>query len=84
MNWRDQQTRLRRLEAEAIYFLREVVAAFAKPVMLYSAGKDSSAMLHVAQKAFSPQNAAVSAAARRHDLEISRNDRVSRRDRGAA
>jgi sulfate adenylyltransferase subunit 2 len=54
MNWRDQQTRLRRLEAEAIHILREAVAEFAKPVMLYSIGKDSSAMLHVAMKAFSP------------------------------
>ena len=47
-------TRLRRLEAEAIYIMREAVAEFAKPVMLYSIGKDSSVMLHVAQKAFFP------------------------------
>jgi sulfate adenylyltransferase subunit 2 len=47
-------TRLRRLEAEAIYIMREAVAALAKPVMLYSIGKDSSVMLHVAQKAFFP------------------------------
>ena len=46
--------RLRRLEAEAIYIMREAVAEFAKPVMLYSIGKDSSVMLHVAQKAFFP------------------------------
>jgi sulfate adenylyltransferase subunit 2 len=54
MNWRDQHTRLRRLEAEAIYILREAVAEFAHPVMLYSIGKDSSAMLHLALKAFFP------------------------------
>jgi sulfate adenylyltransferase subunit 2 len=54
MNWRDQQTRLRRLEAEAIYILREAVAELSNPVMLYSVGKDSSAMLHIAQKAFAP------------------------------
>ena len=45
---------LRRLEAEAIYIMREVVASFHKPVMLYSIGKDSSVMLHVALKAFYP------------------------------
>jgi sulfate adenylyltransferase subunit 2 len=45
---------LRRLEAEAIFILREVVAEFERPVMLYSIGKDSSVMLHVAQKAFYP------------------------------
>jgi sulfate adenylyltransferase subunit 2 len=45
---------LRRLEAEAIHIMREVVAEFSNPVMLYSIGKDSSAMLHVAIKAFHP------------------------------
>lgn len=45
---------LRRLEAEAIFIMREVVAEFERPVMLYSIGKDSSVMLHLAQKAFFP------------------------------
>jgi len=54
MNWRDHYIRLRRLEAEAIAIMRETVAGFGHPVMLYSIGKDSSAMLHVAQKAFAP------------------------------
>jgi sulfate adenylyltransferase subunit 2 len=54
MNWRQHHVRLRRLEAEAIAIMREGVAAFANPVMLYSIGKDSSAMLHIAQKAFYP------------------------------
>ncbi|WP_297297558.1 sulfate adenylyltransferase subunit CysD [uncultured Methylovirgula sp.] len=45
---------LRRLEAESIFIMREVVAEFAKPVMLYSIGKDSGVMLHLAQKAFHP------------------------------
>ena len=45
---------LRDLEAEAIFILREVVAECDNPVMLYSMGKDSSAMLHIAQKAFYP------------------------------
>jgi sulfate adenylyltransferase subunit 2 len=45
---------LRRLEAEAIYIMREVVAEFSRPVMLYSIGKDSSVMLHIALKAFHP------------------------------
>jgi sulfate adenylyltransferase subunit 2 len=42
------------LEAESIYILREAVAEFARPVMLYSIGKDSSVMLRLAQKAFYP------------------------------
>ena len=45
---------LRTLEAESIYILREAVAEFARPVMLYSIGKDSSVMLRLAQKAFFP------------------------------
>ena len=45
---------LRALEAEAIYVFREVVAEFARPVLLYSIGKDSSVLLHLARKAFSP------------------------------
>ena len=45
---------LRSLEAESIYILREAVAEFAHPVMLYSIGKDSSVMLRLAQKAFFP------------------------------
>ncbi len=54
MTWRDHNIRLRRLEAEAIGILRETVAEFKYPVMLYSIGKDSSAMLHLALKAFAP------------------------------
>lgn len=49
-----EQTHLRRLEAESIHIFREVVAEFEKPVMLYSIGKDSSVMLHLARKAFYP------------------------------
>ena len=45
---------LQRLEDEAIHILREVVAEYRKPVMLYSVGKDSSVMLHLARKAFYP------------------------------
>ena len=45
---------LDRLEAESIHILREVAAAFANPVMLYSIGKDSSVLLHLLQKAFRP------------------------------
>ena len=45
---------LKALEAESIHILREVVAEFANPVMLYSVGKDSSVMLRLAQKAFFP------------------------------
>lgn len=49
-----QLTHLKRLEAESIHIMREVVATFDKPVMLYSIGKDSSVMLHLARKAFHP------------------------------
>ena len=45
---------LRRLEAEAISILRETAASFRNPVLLYSIGKDSSVMLHMAMKAFAP------------------------------
>ncbi len=45
---------LKRLESEAIFAMREAVAEFARPVMLYSVGKDSSVMLHLALKAFYP------------------------------
>lgn len=48
------QTTLDILEAEAIHIIREVISDFENPVMLYSIGKDSSVMLHLAQKAFAP------------------------------
>jgi sulfate adenylyltransferase subunit 2 len=47
-------THLQRLEAESIHIMREVVAEAQKPVMLYSVGKDSAVMLHLARKAFYP------------------------------
>jgi sulfate adenylyltransferase subunit 2 len=47
-------THLQRLEAESIHILREVVSETEKPVMLYSVGKDSAVMLHLARKAFFP------------------------------
>jgi sulfate adenylyltransferase subunit 2 len=50
----ERLTHLQRLEAESIHIMREVVAECEKPVMLYSIGKDSAAMLHVALKAFYP------------------------------
>lgn len=49
-----QLTHLERLEAESIHIMREVAAQAARPVMLYSIGKDSSVMLHLALKAFHP------------------------------
>ena len=51
----NQLSHLEELEAEAIYIMREVVAECEKPVMLYSIGKDSSVMLHLALKAFYPE-----------------------------
>ncbi|KQM85382.1 sulfate adenylyltransferase [Sphingomonas sp. Leaf23] len=50
----DRLTHLQRLEAESIHILREVVAEAERPVMLYSVGKDSAVMLHLAKKAFYP------------------------------
>src|SRR6516165_1282389 len=47
-------THLQRLEAESIQIMRETVAECERPVMLYSVGKDSSVMLHLARKAFYP------------------------------
>lgn len=47
-------TQLKALEAESIHIIREVVAEFRNPVMLYSVGKDSSVLLHLARKAFYP------------------------------
>ncbi len=47
-------THLAKLEAESIHIIREVASEFQKPVMLYSIGKDSAAMLHLARKAFHP------------------------------
>ena len=47
-------THLKQLETEAIHIMREVVAQFERPVMLYSIGKDSSVLLHLARKAFFP------------------------------
>ena len=50
----NQITHLQQLEAESIYILREVASEFSNPVMMYSVGKDSSVMLHLAMKAFAP------------------------------
>lgn len=49
-----KRTHLQQLEAESIHIIREVAAEFDNPVMLYSIGKDSSVMLHLARKAFAP------------------------------
>lgn len=51
---RTRRTHLKQLEAESIHIFREVVAEFDNPVMLYSVGKDSAVMLHLALKAFYP------------------------------
>ena len=47
-------TNLQRLESESIHILREVAASFERPVLMYSIGKDSSVLLHLAMKAFAP------------------------------
>ncbi|WP_298693825.1 phosphoadenosine phosphosulfate reductase family protein, partial [uncultured Sulfuricurvum sp.] len=50
----ERKTHLKLLEAESIHIMREVIAEFDNPAMLYSIGKDSSVMLHLAIKAFYP------------------------------
>ena len=67
-------THLQRLEAEAIHIMREVVAEAENPVMLYSVGKDSSVMLHLAMKAFYPAKPPFPNHAHRHDVEVLGND----------
>lgn len=54
MSLEHRLTHLKQLEAESIHIIREVTAEFEKPVMLYSVGKDSAVMLHLALKAFYP------------------------------
>ncbi|MDY6829444.1 MAG: sulfate adenylyltransferase subunit CysD [Pseudomonadota bacterium] len=54
MNPDHKLTHLKQLEAESIHIIREVAAEFRNPVMLYSIGKDSAVMLHLAMKAFAP------------------------------
>ena len=49
-----RQRHLKQLEAESIHIFREVAAEFERPVLLYSIGKDSSVLLHLARKAFYP------------------------------
>jgi sulfate adenylyltransferase subunit 2 len=54
MHSRARSAHLRQLEAQSIFIMRETVAEFRNPVMLYSIGKDSGVLLHIAQKAFFP------------------------------
>ena len=61
---------LKALESESIEIFREVAASFERPVMMYSIGKDSSVLLHLARKAFFPEPHPVPAAAHRYDLEV--------------
>ena len=57
------KTHIQKLESESIYILREAVADSKNPVMLYSLGKDSAVMLHIAKKAFFSSKTAISIAA---------------------
>ena len=81
MNWRHQNVRLRRLEAEAIYIMREVVSEFRNPghAVLDRQGFERDAAYRA--KGLLSRQAAVSADACRYDLEIPRDDCVSRRNR---
>ncbi|CAM5680097.1 Sulfate adenylyltransferase subunit 2 [Mycolicibacterium aubagnense] len=66
---------LRLLEAEAVHIIREVVAELERPVLLFSAGKDSIVLLRLAEKAFRPATVALSGAARRHRPQLPRGHR---------
>ena len=67
------QTHLSRLEAEAIEIMREVVSEAENPVMLYSVGKDSAVMLHLAKKGVLSLSSSLSTDACGYDLEIPRD-----------
>ena len=71
-----QLTHLEWLEAESIHIMREVAAEAARPVMLYSIGKDSSVMLQPGAEGVSSVAAALSAAACGHWMEVPRDDRL--------
>ena len=74
---------LKRLEAESIAIIREVAAEFRNPVMLYSIGKDSGVMLHLAMKAFYPSKPPFPLLHVDTTLEIPRHDPPPRQHRGA-
>ncbi len=74
---------LKQLEDESIHIFREVMAECRAPVMLYSIGKDSSVLLHLALKAFAPAPLPFPLLHIDTQLEIPRDDRAPRRD-GAA
>ena len=69
---------LRALEAQSIYILREVAAEFERPALLFSGGKDSIVMLHLARKAFFPSRPPFPVAARRHGPKLPRSPRIPR------
>ncbi len=75
---RYQLSQLRTLEAEAIFIMREVVAEFERPVLLFSGGKDSIVMLRLAEKAFCPAPHPVPGDARRHRPQLPRGARLPR------
>ena len=75
-----QLSHLDLLEAEAIHIFREAAAQFRKPVLMYSIGKDSTVLLHLARKAFWPQKPPFPLLAHRHDVEVPRHDRLPRQD----
>ena len=76
-------TQLRALEAEAVFVVREVVAELARPVLLFSGGKDSIALLRLAEKAFRPLPLPFPCLAHRHRSQLPGGDRVPRSPPGS-
>ena len=78
------RSHLNALEAESIHIIREVAAEFERPVLLFTGGKDSIVMLHLAEKAFWPGPHPVPGDARRHRPQLRRGHRVPRPPGGRA
>ena len=68
-------SQLKQLEAESIHIFRDAISQFENPVLLYSIGKDSSVLVHLAKKAFYP-GTPIQASSYRLHIQIPRDDRI--------
>ncbi len=69
-------SQLKQLEAESIHIFRDAISQFENPVLLYSIGKDSSVLVHLARKAFYPGRLPLQASSYRLHIQIPRDDRI--------